>query len=185
MYGMVNKAVEEMVVSRFGQDTWEKIKARAGIEIDVFISNDPYPDDITYRLVGAASEVLKLPADKILEAFGEHWVLHTAREGYGSLMKAGGKTLRDFLINLPNFHTRVTMIFPKLQPPKFTCTDICDTSLNLHYQTHRPGLTPFAVGLIQGLGKMFNTAVKITVLQSTATGATHDVFHIEWDAPAA
>lgn len=26
MYGLVNKAIEDMVCSRFGKDTWEEIK---------------------------------------------------------------------------------------------------------------------------------------------------------------
>ena len=58
MYGLVNKAVEELVVSNFGEDKWELIKSKAGVDVDVFISNESYPDSMTYDLVGAASEVL-------------------------------------------------------------------------------------------------------------------------------
>ena len=67
MYGMVNKAVEDMVTTRFGEDTWEKIRTRAGIDVEVFISNEAYPDDVTYRLVGAASEELNLKPEEVLE----------------------------------------------------------------------------------------------------------------------
>ena len=180
MYGMVNKAVEEMVVMHHGEEAWERIKAKAGIDVDVFMSNEGYPDQVTYALVGAASEVLKTPADRILEAFGEHWILHTAQEGYGGLLRAGGKTLPEFLVNLPNFHTRVAMIFPNLQPPSFSCSDVGPTSLNLHYKTQRPGMSAFVVGLIQGLGKMYATPVAIRIAASRAEGADHDVFHIDW-----
>ena len=38
MYGMVNKAVEEMARANFGDDAWVKIKAKAGVDTDVFIS---------------------------------------------------------------------------------------------------------------------------------------------------
>ena len=58
--------------------------------MDVFVSNEGYPDGMTYDLVGAASSVLALPAPEVLEAFGRHWVIHTAQEGYGDLMAAGG-----------------------------------------------------------------------------------------------
>ena len=104
MYGMVNKAVEEMVCMHHGEAMWEEIKAKAGVDVEVFMSNEGYPDEITYQLVGAASEVLKLPAEQILHDFGEHWVLHTAQEGYGGLMKAAGRNLPEFLRSLPNFH---------------------------------------------------------------------------------
>ena len=32
MYGMVNKAVEDMVCRNYGAPTWERIKAQAGVE---------------------------------------------------------------------------------------------------------------------------------------------------------
>ena len=184
MYGLVNRAVEELVVSNFGDEKWQAIKAKSGVDVEVFISNEGYPDEITYKLVGAAVEVLGLPAEQVLIAFGEHWVLKTAAENYGPMMKSGGRTLRDFLVNLPNFHTRVAMIYPNLQPPRFACSDVTDTSLNLHYHTHRPGLTSFVVGLVQGLGKLYNTPLTCTIAERKDEGADHDVFAIHWTVPA-
>jgi len=184
MYGMVNRAVEEMVCMHHGESVWEQIKSRAGVDVDVFMSNEPYPDEITYRLVGAASEVLNLPAEEVLEAFGEHWVLHTARDAYGGLLQAAGRSLPEFLRNLPNFHSRVAMIFPKLQPPRFECTDVTADSLRLHYFTHRDGLAPFVVGLMHGLGKMYATPVSVRQAESRAEGADHDVFDVRWSAAA-
>lgn len=181
MYGMVNQAIEQMVCETHGEDAWEKIKEMAGIDVEVFISNEGYPDDYTYRLVAAASELSKTPAEEILEAFGEHWVLRTALEGYGDLMHAGGSNLKDFLVNLPNFHTHVTIIYPKLQPPSFKVSDVTDNSLLLHYHTHRDGLAHFVVGLVKGLGKMFETPATIAQIESRADGADHDVFTVTWE----
>ena len=184
MYGLVNKAVEELVVTNFGEEKWEAIKAKAGVDVEVFISNQAYPDDITYKLVGAASEVLGMAADDILVAFGEHWVLKTAAQSYGPMMKAGGKSLKEFLVNLPNFHTRVAMIYPNLEPPRFECTDVTDAGLVLHYFTHRTGLTSFVIGLVQGLGKLYSTPATCTVREEKAKGADHDVFNVSWTAAA-
>ena len=184
MYGLVNKAVEDLVVSNFGEDKWELIKTKAGVEVDAFISNEGYPDEVTYKLVGAAVEVLGLPAETILIAFGEHWVLKTAAKSYGPMMKSGGATLREFLINLPNFHTRVAMIYPNLEPPRFQCTDVTDHGLHLHYYSHRPGLTAFVIGLIQGLGKLYDTPCSTSLLERKDQGADHDVFAITWHSPA-
>jgi len=180
MYGMVNQAIEDMVCEVHGEEVWELIKTKAEVDVDVFISNESYPDDYTYRLVAAASEVSKAPADEILVAFGEHWILRTASEGYGELMHAGGSNLKDFLVNLPNFHTRVVMIYPKLQPPRFEVTDVTKNSLNLHYITHRDGLMSFVVGLISGLGKLFKTPATSTLIASRANGDDHEIFKVEW-----
>jgi hypothetical protein len=184
MYGMVNKAVEDMVCAKHGEAVWEQIKDRAGVDVDVFLSNESYSDEITYRLVEAASHVLKLSTEQILIGFGEHWVLHTAQDGYGGLLSAAGKNLPDFLRNLPRFHDRVVMIFPKLRPPHFECTDIQERSVLLHYFSHREGLAPFVVGLMHGLGKMFKTQVTVQQSAAKALGADHDIFIVTWtDAP--
>lgn len=182
MYGMVNKAIEDLVVTQFGAGKWAAIKEKAGVDVDVFLSNEGYPDKVTYDLVAAASEVLGLPARDILIAFGEHWVLNTARQGYGSMLEANGRTLPEFLLNLPSFHTRVAMIFPDLRPPRFECSDVEAASLKLHYHSHRPGLGDFVVGLVQGLGKMFSTPATVEVMEKKAEGADHDVFLVSWSA---
>ncbi len=157
------------------------MKAKAGLDLEIFISNEAYPDDITYRLVGSASAVTGMTPEAILMAFGEHWVLHTSRQGYGALMDAGGRSLPEFLENLPNFHTRVAMIFPKLRPPEFRTSHRTDTSIRLHYLTERQGLTPFVVGLLSGLGKKFDTPIRTSLIERKAEGADHDVFLVEWD----
>ena len=185
MYGMVTKAIGEMVIDRFGEDAWDEVKRKADVDVDVFISNDGYPDEMTYRLVGAASERLNMPVEDILIEFGRHWILNTAMEGYGPMIRAGGQTLPEFLEQLPNFHTRLSMILPHLSPPRFVCTDITEHSLNLHYHTHRPGFTPFVLGIMQGLSTLYATPLDVTLISSKVEGADHDIFHIAWSAPEA
>lgn len=182
MYGMVNRAVEEMVTQSYGDETWEAIKAEAGVNVDVFIGNEGYPDDVTYALVAAAARVLSLPPEDVLVAFGEYWVLHTARDGYSDLMAAGGRSLPEFLHNLPGFHARVSLIYPNLAPPLFRVTDETASSLHLHYYSHRPGLKPFVIGLLHGLGKMFDTAVKVNVLNDRESGGDHEEFFVLWSS---
>jgi hypothetical protein len=180
MYGLVNKAVQELVCSKFGAETWERIKQKAGVDIDVFISHESYDDAITYRLVGAATEILGVEGAVVLETFGEHWVTVTAEEGYGELMRASGDSLPDFLVNLPNFHARVKLLFPNLHPPTFKVSDLTESTLHLHYYSHRPGLAPFVVGLVRGLGQRFNTPVTTTLLSSREQGLDHDTFLVSW-----
>jgi len=181
MYGMVNSAIMDLLVANYGEETWQKVKSKAGVKDEIFISTESYPDEVTYKLVGAASEVLVRPAGEILNQFGRWWVLDTARNSYGHLLRFGGRTLGEFLINLPNFHTRVVMMFPKLQPPTFECTDVQPTELRLHYSSHRRGLSPFVIGLLEGLGEMFGVVVTIKHEERLDEGADHDVFHIAWN----
>ena len=177
MYGLVNKAVESLVRSQFGGETWEKIRAKAGVDTETFLSMEPYPDAVTYGLVVAASEVLGAPVPALLEAFGEYWTMYTAREGYGELLALFGSTLEEFLGNLDAMHTRVGMTFPKLRPPSFVLIDQGGGVFELEYHSSREGLAPMVVGLLKGLGKSFQQAITIEHTRARAD-AGHDVFHL-------
>lgn len=162
MYGLVNRSFEDMVMERWGRSTWEAVCARAGVDVQVYVLNEPYPDDLTYALVMAATEVVEMPASELLREFGHHWVLHTANQFHGPLLRAGGHTLREFLRNLPNFHTRILMMLPGLLPPKFTCIDLGERVVSIGYRSHRAGLAPFVLGLLEGLSRLFQEPVEIT-----------------------
>jgi hypothetical protein len=180
MYGLVNKAIHDMVCSQFGQETWQQIRSKAAVETDSFLSMEGYPDDVTHRLVKAASAVLGLSGAEIMQAFGEFWVKYTAEEGYGELMDMSGDNLPEFLQNLDALHARVGITFPKLQPPSFDCTETDESWLTLEYHTHREGLAPMVVGLVKGLGSRFDTEVAVTQTQSKAEGADHDEFLVQY-----
>lgn len=183
MYGLVNQAIEEMVVLGHGHATWEEIKRTAGVEIELFVSSEGYPDEITYRLVGAACRVLGANADEILDAFGRHWLLHTGRVGYGSMLDAGGRSFGEFLRNLPDFHTRVSLIFPHLEPPRFAVTEIGEGTARLSYFSHREGLAALVLGILRGLGEKFDTEIGIVHDVVRANGADHDEFVVTWQEP--
>ncbi len=184
MYGIVTNAIGDLIVANFGPDKWEAVQEKAGIEADFLVSTESYPDELSYRLIHAACEVLDCRAEDFLIQFGEHWVLETGARYYGPLLMSGGTTFKDFLLNLPHFHTRVLLLYPRLKPPEFACTDVTGNSLRLHYFTTRPGLTNFMVGLLRGLGKLHKIPVTIVVAAAKDRGADHDIFEIRWEEPA-
>lgn len=184
MYGLVNRAIEQLVVSTGGEAAWQRVCRRAGVAAEGFVAMCPYDDGITYRLVGAVSEELGLAPEQVLEAFGNYWVLYTAEEGYGELMHACGEDLRQFLDNLNELHGRIETIFPGLRPPHFEVQDVAPGEYWLHYGSEREGLAPMVVGLLKGLAKRFGQAVEIEPL--TAGDGQAGRFRIRHlDAPAA
>lgn len=181
MYGLVNSAIEDLA-RRHGDDVWLSIKEKAGVE-EEFISMAGYPDELTYQLIAAMSDVLHQPVDEVLEALGEHWVLYTATEGYSHLLPIAGTNLWEFLANLDTLHAHVAMSFPDLRPPSFRCSDTTARSLRLHYYSHRSGLAPFVVGLVKGLGRRFETPVRVDVARARDDdGGDHDVFMVELES---
>lgn len=180
MYGLVNKAIAQMVSTNYGEDTWQEIKQKAEVDVDLFLSMEGYPDDITHRLVKAASQVLGLSSAEIMSAFGQYWVQYTAQEGYGEMMAMSGDTLPEFLQNLDALHARVGVVFPKLQPPSFECEDVEEESLKLHYYSERQGLAPMVIGLVQGLGQKFDTEVEITQTHAREDEDDRDEFLVKY-----
>lgn len=180
MYGLVNKAVQGFVTSSFGQETWERIRQEAGVQEVAFVGMNPYPDEVTYNLVGAGSKVLGLPAEQILEAFGIYYMTFSAKEGYGPMLKMMGDNLPEFLHNLNPMHERLKLTFPKLKPPLITVTDETPNSLHVHYHSDRPALAPFVVGLLKGLGQFLSVKIAVTQVQRKGVDGDHDVFLVRY-----
>ena len=65
MYGLVNKAIKDLVVTNYGEEAWIEIASRAGFDEGEFLGLQPYPDKLTYDLVRHGSEVLKADANGI------------------------------------------------------------------------------------------------------------------------
>ncbi|MCU0430093.1 MAG: heme NO-binding domain-containing protein [Cytophagaceae bacterium] len=178
MYGIVNKAIEGLVTENFGVEKWIEIKALSNIQEERFLSHEQYDDSVTFGLATAAAEVLHLPIAKVLVAFGKYWVLKTAKKHYGSLMDSGGNDFDNFLLNLPNFHSRVMLLYPNIQPPEFKVHKEEDDVFHVHYYSTRPGLTHFVEGLLLGLGEAFGKNVKVLLVRSREQGFDHDEFEI-------
>lgn len=180
MYGIVNRAVEELIIERFGLDKWEEIKHKAGFNSEGFMTLKPYPDALTFKLVGAASEILNVPADTLLEAFGEYWILYTAEKGYGEMLNLAGDSFPSFLKNLNMLHGRVSNLMPELAPPQFECRNEKENSIELIYRSHRNGMIPMLYGLIKGLAKRFNKEVVIEEIDSSVEENTTVIFLLTW-----
>lgn len=178
MYGLVNRAIEQLVVASRGPQAWQRVRAIANIQDDGFVAMCPYDDSLTFALVDAASQELQISQAQVLEAFGEYWILYTAEEGYGELLQAGGDNLREFMLNLNDMHGRVENIFPQMRLPIFRVVGESLDHYEVHYESERAGLSPMVVGLIKGLAKRFGQAVSVTQTHSRAQGDTQDIFAV-------
>ena len=157
MYGLINRAIADLVVSSAGDETWKRVKADAGLEDLQFLDTSNYPDDVTYRLVASASTVLGQPAEALLHAFGRHWVLYTGRQGWADLFAASGDDMLEFLRSLDEMHARVNVAMPEGRMPEFTLLEEAGGYV-LEYRSERDGLGPMVVGILSGLAEQFGEA---------------------------
>ena len=179
MYGMIHKAIRDMVRTVHGEDTWKQVLAESGAADADFLSLRSYEDDIAYSLVGACSSVLGASPQACLEDFGRFWVLVTASEHYGDMMRSYGKDCFALLIRLNEMHERISSTFSGYKPPHFTVEMLDERRCRLHYRSVREGLSPFVVGLVHGLGEFYGEEVDIA-LESTANedGGEYSIFTV-------
>lgn len=166
MYGLVNQAIKDMVITKFGDEIWIAVCSEAKLEATEFSAMEYYPDTITYSLVGAVSHLLKIPAPTVLSEFGKYWVLYTSKEGYGPILDLFGTDFRSSLMNLNNLHTRMGMTMPQLTPPRFTFAEIANNVYEVGYISQRQGLSPMMFGLLEGLAARHNVQVKIEFFEN-------------------
>lgn len=176
MYGLLNAALKEFVVSTHGSAAWDTVTEHAGESTRVYNKMEQYPDDVTYRLVGATAATTGASGDDVLDRFGEFWVKYTAEQGYGTLFDIAGDSLRDFLLSLDDLHARIGRSFPKLVPPSFRFDPIDPHTLRMHYLSPRKGLCPMIPGLLRGLSVRFKTPIRVQEDQCARRGADHCEF---------
>ncbi len=165
MYGMVNQAMHQMVSEVHGEDAWNRIRLGAGCEVERFLRMDSYPDEMTYRLIEAAVEELKIPAAQLLQAFGEYWVGFAHAAGYADFFRACD-SYAAFIRQLDAMHARLELAFPDFKPPQFACNIESPDQIEVVYRSHRVGLAPFVHGLLTGLGEPFGVTATVVHLAS-------------------
>ena len=126
-----------------------------------------------------------ISAAEVLHAFGKHWILYTARRGYGAIFDTMGGSLPAFLANLDTMHARLSLSMPEMRPPSFVCEQLGDDQIRLEYWSERPGLAPMVVGLLDGLGEMYEVTLSIDQSLDRAHGADHDEFLVHFVATTA
>lgn len=185
MYGLLNAALKEFVVERYGSEAWQRIASDTAPGLADFNKLAPYPDALTYSMVGRTCEETGTSFEAIMFAFGEFWVRYTDSQGYGSLFEIAGNSLREFVMALDALHARVARGFPKLQPPSMRCEPIDERSLRMHYLTARKDLCPMIPGILSGLSKRFDTALDVTHPVCARNGAPHCEFLLVFPEPRA
>lgn len=178
MYGLINRAVQDVVVAQGGEQSWRAVCEKAGLDTSLFIAFEQYPDAQTYALVGAASEVLGKTPAALMEEIGAYWSKFTVQQGYGHLFEMAGDSFRQVLHELNNIHARLMVTLPNLRPPSFDCVEREDGAIILRYYSERPGLSPLVVGLLRGLAARFGQEVAVTQTVSRQTQPEYDEFEI-------
>ena len=169
MHGMIFAELKRFVSDKYSVETWSTLLESAGLGGKVFMAIQEYPDADAVAIVTAASELTKLPANDILEAFGE-FITPSLMKMYGHLAKPEWKTL-EFIENAEkSIHSVVRVKNPGAQPPELHCLRNSDGSLALYYQSKRK-MCALAKGIAKGVARHYGERLSISESQCMHKGA--------------
>jgi guanylate cyclase soluble subunit beta len=133
----------------WGEEGWEKVVNAQGRENVAKLSSCPYPDDLMYSIIIAASETLGTNINSMLEQYGRHFLRHLFEQGYSDMLRCLGASLPDFLGSLNDMHVHFSLSYKHMAVPVFSVRNATSTSLELVYEASRPGVWPIVAGMLK------------------------------------
>lgn len=165
MYGMIHRAMRQMVHEELGEEAWLALEQKLDIGPTELLTGMVYDDALTMEIVAEAAVRLNLSVEQCLFAFGAYWVRFAGQGSLSSIMKFTGQDLASFIANLDRLHLAVGAAMPGARLPSFTTLESAPGHLVVEYRSDRVGLEPFVQGLLQGLMDRFHACGEISVVR--------------------
>lgn len=178
MYGIINKAIKEFVVIHYGEKNWKAMQLKECCPPGFLSTEQPYNEILILECAKCISEIKNENSSSVLERLGQ-FVICATHKNYTTFMDSRGDNLKDYLINLPEFHNRISLIYPELKAPEFSISTITPNSLQLHYNCLSEDFSPFIKGYIKGITIIFNESVATIPVPNTST-RLQSIFNIKW-----
>ncbi|KAJ7324863.1 hypothetical protein JRQ81_017883 [Phrynocephalus forsythii] len=160
-YGFINTCLKSLVVEKYGEDIWEKLRIQTGVQ-DTFLTFEVYGDDITMQLIDKACKILDVPPDMVLKQFGEYFFEFCKRSGYDHMLRTLGGNLYEFIENLDALHSYLSLSYQEMNAPSFRVEKNEDGSMHLHYYSDRRGLCHIVPAL-----DFFNIEISMEIVKQT------------------
>lgn len=118
MHGLINRSIQSFICDSYTADIWIEIAAKANLEFTEFEAMLTYEDEITPRVLDAASGVLARPRNDIMEDIGAYLVSHPSFESLRRLLRFGGIDFEELLHSLDDLHDRARLAVSDLELPR-------------------------------------------------------------------
>lgn len=177
MYGMIHRAVRQMINDQLGEEAWQALEKKLEIGPPELLTAMVYEDELTFRIVGEASARLNLSVDECLFAFGQYWIKYAESGSLASIMNFTGATLASFIANLDRLHLAVGAAMPGARLPTFTMVENAPGRLLVEYRSERTGMDPFVSGLFHGLMRKFHTSGSVSIFSRTDSAIIFEILY--------
>ncbi|CAF3126355.1 unnamed protein product [Rotaria sp. Silwood2] len=186
MYGLLLQSAIEIIRAKYGQETWEQIKATLRLDLNSVAAFQQYGETLFVRITKLLSEIRNEPISDLMNIFGTEFVSYISNYGYDRVLRILGHNMRDFLNGLDNLHEYMRYTYPRMRPPSFYVEKETAHGLTLHYRSRRRGFVHYVVGQITEVGRRFyDTNVQIDIVSEREEfDITHVVFELKFENTA-
>jgi hypothetical protein len=162
MYGMIHRAVRQMVTETAGAETWREIERDAAVGPREMISALVYDDAVTFAIVTASAARLGITVDDALRRFGRYWIQFNVNGPYSNIIRFIGRDIETVIANLDRMHSALLATMPDASMPSFSIVESAPGLLRVRYNSERTGLDIFVAGLMEGLLDHFGHTGEVT-----------------------
>jgi hypothetical protein len=158
MKGIVFSLLEDAVTRAHGEDVWDELLERAGLD-GVYTSLGSYPDSDLFALVAAVAAETGDDTQSVIRWFGRE-AMPMLAEAYPGFFRPHTdvgtflKTLNDII------HPEVRKLYPGADVPTFGFSYASDGTITMRYGSGRR-MCAFAEGLIEGAAAHYGQTVHL------------------------
>lgn len=168
MYGMIHRAIHDLVTEQHDPEDWEISRMSLRIGPELMISTAVYPDEKTIELIHRAATLMSLTPEEFLQRLGRFWITFSEKGSFSHMLDFTGKDLPSFIGNLDRMHRAVVLAMPKADVPLFKLVESRPGELIVDYLSTRTGLEPFVTGLLEGLLGRFGHTGSVNHVEGSA-----------------
>lgn len=159
MHGLVNKALQDFLVTTYGPEMWAIVRRDAGIDFDGFEPLLRYDTILTQRMLHAVSFRLDRPSEAFLEDVGTWLVAGQGPDRLRRLLRFGGQDFQEFLSSLDELPGRIKLAVPALEVPHLVLTLATPTRAELVVSWQEINLSPIVLGALRALADDYGALV--------------------------
>lgn len=181
MHGLIYRTLQVFVQDSYGPQPWLDIAALAGLDPPEFEAMLSYDPDLADVLMDAATQVLHIPRDMLLEDVGTYLVSHPNCEGLRRLLRFGGVDFIDFLHSLEDLPDRARLAVPDLFLPDLELQDQGQGSFLLRLTGGFEGFGHVMVGLLRAIADDYGALALLDFTGRSGSTETVQIALVETD----
>ena len=161
MFGLLLRSIQAYLRGTFGPALWARVLRAAGQPPEGFEPMLPYDAAVVDRVLAAAAQELRRPAEAMLEDVGTFLVADPGHRALRRLLRFGGAGFADFLHSLEELPDRARLALPGLDLPQIALTEAAPGRFRLEIASPLPALFPVALGALRTMADDYGALVLI------------------------